>query len=166
MTRTANATEKMKRDSLIAAAAAQGTPILCAICGRPIIPGQRYAFDHGHAVGRDGPNEAENLFPVHAEARGTEDGAGNLIDCHDKKTFRPRGGATTLGGDNYEAKKTPRLGGKHSVNKPAPKRREKNLDADRVSLPSRRCRRCGGPPKECICKPRAKRSGFGQRRAA
>lgn len=104
MTRTANATEKMKRESLIAAAARQGNPILCAICGKPILLGQRVAYDHGHAVGRDGPNEVANLFPVHDEK-----GATLNLDCHTRKTCHPRGPHTAIGGDTHEAAKTKRL---------------------------------------------------------
>lgn len=104
MTRTANATEKMKRDSLIAAAAGQGGPILCAICGKPILPGQRYAFDHGHALGRGGPNTVDNLFPVHDD----KDPASEF-NCHTRKTAHPRGPHTAIGGDTFEAAKTDRL---------------------------------------------------------
>ncbi len=106
-----SATEKMKRDCLIAAAARQGSPITCAICGQPIMPGQRYAFDHGHSVGRGGPNTVDNLFPVHDEK------PGHPLDCHNRKTAHPRGPHTAIGGDTFEAAKTDRLGEKHTINK-------------------------------------------------
>lgn len=109
MARTANATYPMKIACLIWLAAESGHPFICAECGRPILPGQAVQFDHRQAVGRGGANDAKALRPVHSAARGTADAAGNPIDCHDRKTFRPRGGATTIGGDNYEAKKTDRL---------------------------------------------------------
>lgn len=111
MPREATATEKMKREALIAAAARQGTPILCAICGKPIMPGQRMAFDHGHAVGRGGPNTVANLFPVHDEKAGE-------FDCHTRKTAHPRGKHTAIGGDTFEAAKTPRIAPSAQVNKP------------------------------------------------
>lgn len=109
MARTANATYPMKIACLIFLAAKNGTPFLCGICGKPVMPGQAVQFDHPWAVGRGGPNTSEVLQPVHSAARGTLDSCGDALDCHDRKTFRPRGGATTIGGDNYEAKKTDRL---------------------------------------------------------
>ena len=109
MARTANATYPMKIACLIWLAAESGNPFICAECGKPILPGQAVQFDHRQAVSRGGANDPEALRPVHSAARGTVDTAGNPLDCHDRKTFRPRGGATTLGGDNFEAKKTDRL---------------------------------------------------------
>lgn len=109
MARTANATYPMKIACLIWLAAESGHPFDCAECDRPILPGQAVQFDHRQAVGRGGANDAKALRPVHSAARGTADTIGNPLDCHDRKTFRPRGGATTIGGDNYEAKKTDRL---------------------------------------------------------
>lgn len=100
--RTAHATEKMKRDALIQAAANQGTPILCSWCKKPIMPGQRYAIDHGHAVGRQGPNTLANLFPIHDAKTGD-------FSCHTLKTAHPRGPHTAIGGDTFEAAKTDRL---------------------------------------------------------
>lgn len=97
------ATYPMKLAALIAAALRQHTPILCAICGYPIIPGQKFAFDHGHAVGRQGPNEVSNLFPVHDQP------PGDAFDCHTRKTAHPRGPHTAIGGDTFEAAKTKRL---------------------------------------------------------
>lgn len=102
MTRTANATYAMKIAAMIRIAAETGHPFLCAICGKPILPGQRLNFDHGHAVGRDGPNTAENLFLVHDERSGE-------FDCHTRKTAHPRGPHTAIGGDTFEAAKTKRL---------------------------------------------------------
>lgn len=118
MTRTANATYPMKITCLIGLAAAGGHPFICPECGRPILADHIVQFDHRQAVGRGGANKPEDLAPVHSAKRGTVDPEGHPLDCHDRKTFRPRGGATTLGGDNYEAKKTDRLGEKHAVNKP------------------------------------------------
>lgn len=126
MARTAHATEKMKRDALVAAAAGQGAPIRCAICGKPILPGQRYAFDHGHAVGRGGPNTVENLFPVHDEKTGD-------LDCHTRKTAHPRGPHTAIGGDTFEAAKTDRLVEKHLVNKLAPGERSARKPSQRIA---------------------------------
>ena len=120
MTRTANATYPDKIACLIWLAAEAGHPFSCGICGKPVLPGQKVQFDHGQAVSRGGANTYQDIRPVHAAARGTADGQGNRIDCHDSKTFRPRGGATTLGGDNYEAKKTARLAESHAVHKPPP----------------------------------------------
>lgn len=102
MARKANATEAMKRASLIRAAAASGHPIPCAICKGPLLAGQRVAYDHGHALARGGTNTAENLFPVHDEKTGD-------LDCHTRKTAHPRGPHTAIGGDTFEAAKTGRL---------------------------------------------------------
>jgi hypothetical protein len=123
MTRAANATYPMKLACLIWLAAENGHPFICRICGKPILPGQAVQYDHGHAVGRGGANTFKDIRPVHAEKRATEDGQGNRIDCHDQKTFRPRGGATTLGGDNYEAKKTNRMAEATAGNAPPTGRR-------------------------------------------
>jgi hypothetical protein len=120
MARSANATYPQKIACLIKLAADSGHPFICPECGRPILPGQAVQFDHRQAVGRGGDNRVEDLAPVHAAQRGTVDGAGNPLDCHDRKTFRPRGGATTLGGDNYEAKKTTRLADAAAIIKPDP----------------------------------------------
>lgn len=109
MTRTANATYPQKLACLIWLAAESGHPFACAECGKPILPGQAIQFDHRQAVARGGANHFQALRPIHSAPRGTEDGQGNLLDCHYRKTCRPRSGATTLGGDNYEAKKTSRL---------------------------------------------------------
>lgn len=109
MARTANATYPMKITCLIGIKAAEGNPFICPECGRPILPHHAIQFDHRHAVGRGGANNPDDLAPVHAAKRGTVDSQGHPLDCHDRKTFRPLGGATTLGGDNYEAKKTVRL---------------------------------------------------------
>lgn len=119
MTRTANATYAQKIACLIKLAADRGHPFICPECGRPILPGHVVQFDHRQAVGRGGANRVEDLAPAHSAKRGTVDGEGFPLDCHDRKTFRPRGGATTIGGDNYEAKKAPRMGEKHAVAKPA-----------------------------------------------
>lgn len=117
MSRTANATYAMKIACLIWLAAEADHPFTCAECGRPIFSGQAVQFDHRQAVGRGGANGFKDLRPVHAARRSTVDGEGRPLDCHDRKTFRPRGGATTIGGDNYEAKKTDRLAEKHTFSK-------------------------------------------------
>lgn len=109
MARTANATYWQKIECLIWLAWESGHPFICAECGKPILPLQVINFDHRQAVARGGANTSMALRPIHAEKRDTVDEAGNPLDCHYRKTFRPRGGATTLGGDNYEAKKTSRL---------------------------------------------------------
>lgn len=120
MARTANASYADKIANLIWLAHEGGHPFICGICCQPILPGQRIQFDHGQAVGRGGANTFKDIRPVHAAARGTQDVHGNPLDCHDRKTFRPRGGATTLGGDNYEAKKTDRLAQAAVITKRAP----------------------------------------------
>lgn len=131
MTRTAHASEKMKRDCLIATAARQGTPILCAICGQPIRPGQPYAFDHGHAIGRDGANTVENLFPVHDAKVGE-------FNCHTRKTAHPRGPHTAIGGDTFEAAKTKRLAASAAINKRAPgEERQQGAIRSRTTFPQR-----------------------------
>lgn len=121
MTRTANASYPDKIACLIWLAAEAGHPFICPECGKPILPDQVVHFDHRQAVGRGGANTFKDLRPVHAARRGTEDAHGNPLDCHDRKTFRPRSLATTIGGDNYEAKKTTRLEEARAA-KPAPTR--------------------------------------------
>jgi len=120
MTLTANASYPMKLECLIRLAAAAGHPFLCAECGKPILPGQKVEFDHRQAVGRGGANMAADLAPLHAAKKGTADGAGNPLDCHYRKTHRPRSLATALGGDNYESKKAPQIAVKNVINKRAP----------------------------------------------
>ena len=132
MARTANATYPMKIACLIKTAADSGHPFICELCRKPILPGHPVQFDHVQAVGRGGNNRVEDLRPVHASPRGTMDGDGNHIDCHDRKTFRPRSGATTLGGDNYEAKKTERLISAHKVNKLPPGERPARQNVKRI----------------------------------
>lgn len=70
--------------------------VRCHVCRGIVDPGAEIDWDHAQPISRGGDNHYTNVRPVHRE-------------CHKKKTFRPRGGATTLGGDNYEAKKTARL---------------------------------------------------------
>jgi len=120
MARTANATPAMKIECLIRMAAEAGHPFICAECGQPILPGQAVQFDHRHAVGRGGSNRPEDLAPLHAAKKGTMDGAGNPLDCHYRKTHRPRSLATALSGDNYEAKKAPQIAAKSIINKLPP----------------------------------------------
>lgn len=117
MTRTANATYAMKIDCLIRLAFAAGHPFTCAECGRPILPGQAVQFDHRHAVGRGGANSADALAPIHAASKGTQDAAGIPLDCHYRKTFRPRSLATGIGSDNFEAKKVGKIIAAHAINK-------------------------------------------------
>jgi len=118
MTRTANATYTQKIACLILLAHQAGHPFICAECGKPILPGQTVQFDHRHADGRGGANIIANLAPLHSHPKGAEDGLGNPLDCHYRKTFRPRSLATGLGSDNYEAKKAPKMAAAHLVSKP------------------------------------------------
>jgi hypothetical protein len=120
MSRTANATYQQKIACLIMLAHQAGHPFVCAECGRPILPGQQVQFDHRHADGRGGPNVIANLAPLHSHPKGAEDELGNPLDCHYRKTFRPRSLATGLGSDNYEAKKAPKMAAAHAINKLPP----------------------------------------------
>lgn len=120
MARTAHATYPMKLACLIWLASEAGHPFTCAECGKPILPGQAVQFDHRHAVGRGGQNRVEDLRPVHAAKRGTQDATGNPLDCHDRKTSRPRSLATTIGGDTFEHHKTDRIAPAGIVNKRPP----------------------------------------------
>ncbi len=127
MTRTVNATYPMKINALVAIAAAAGQPFLCGICGKPILPGQRLAFDHTHAVGRGGKNRVEDLKPVHDEkARDSE------WNCHTRKTAHPRGPHTAIGGDTFEAAKTPRIALAAVINKPPTGQRPPRAAAQRI----------------------------------
>ncbi len=49
--------------------------LICKECGLPIEPGQDIQFDHIHADVFDGPNEYQNLRPMHR-------------NCHKRKTKR------------------------------------------------------------------------------
>lgn len=149
MARTENATYPMKITNLVWLAAEGGHPFICPECSKPILPEHVIQFDHRHAVGRGGANTYKHLRPVHAAKRGTVDAAGNPLDCHDRKTFRPRGGATTIGSDNYEAKKTTRLieaqipdasPKRKWPSRPFPKARARPL-----------CSHCGLEDGACIC---------------
>lgn len=97
-----NATYPEKIACLILLAHQAGTPFICGICGKPIVPGQPVQFDHHHAVGRGGAHSVKALRPVHAAKTGD-------FDCHTRKTAHPRGPHTAIGGDTYEAAKTKRL---------------------------------------------------------
>jgi hypothetical protein len=147
MTRTANATYAMKLAALIKLAADGGHPFTCSICGKPIIPGQRFAFDHSWAVGRGGPNTVDDIFPVHDEKTGE-------LDCHTRKTAHPRGPHTAICGDTFEAAKTGRLADKF-----VPQKRP--LDTVIGGIDGR-CRRCGHEP--CQCQVPDRRSAFAGRR--
>lgn len=96
------ATYPMKLAALIEQAAERFAPILCAECGKPIEPGQKFAFDHRHAKARDGANAVRNLRAVHDETEAP-------FDCHDRKTYGGKARATTRGSDIAEAAKTKRL---------------------------------------------------------
>lgn len=76
-------------------------------CGAVLILGPRgrrvnFIVEHIQAKGRRGSNALKNK-----DLR--------TIECGRKKTFHPRSEATTLCGDNYEIKKTPRMRRKHKV---------------------------------------------------
>lgn len=146
MTRTAalNATYPQKIACLIKLAADAGHPFLCGICGGPILPGQKFAFDHVHAVGRGGQNRVEDLHPVHDSRPAADDG----LDCHTRKTAHPRGPHTAIGGDTFEAAKTDRLAAAHAINKrppgaPRPRSnwRSRPLTKGHRHIPSRPMRR-------------------------
>ena len=91
--------------------------------------GQRVNFivEHRLALGRGGNNKLENK-----DCR--------CIACGNKKTHHPRSKATTLGGDNYEAKKTDRLSqkvaGTWHAGKPKRKIPSRKLQSGR-KIPSR-----------------------------
>lgn len=105
--------------------------------------------EHLHEHGLGGVDDPHNRAFSHKDP------------CHNLVTHG--NGATFAGSSRHKIKKTePERTEKFVVKKTGPKPRP--LDADRVSLPSGRCRVCGNEP--CACAPRAKRSGFGQRRAA
>lgn len=100
---TESATYPMKLAALIEQAAERYAPIICAECGRPIKPGQKFAFDHRHAKARAGANAIQNLRAVHDESEAP-------FDCHDRKTYGGKARATTRGSDIAEAAKTKRMG--------------------------------------------------------
>lgn len=37
----------------------------CYLCGRPILPGQKWNLDHVHPHSKDGPTTPDNLRPTH-----------------------------------------------------------------------------------------------------
>ena len=104
----APATYPMKLDALIAQAAERFAPIICAECGKPILPGQKFAFDHRLAKARAGANAVDNLRAVH-------DASQAPFDCHDRKTYGGKARATTLGSDIAEAAKTKRMAREHET---------------------------------------------------
>lgn len=64
-------------------------------CGARLEKGN-YIIEHIQALARGGTDTLDNKCL-------------NCKPCADAKTFHPRSLATTIGGDNYEAKKTNRL---------------------------------------------------------
>lgn len=70
--------------------------VYCGICLKRILAGQRIDWDHHLRENAGGKTDYENVRPVHHE-------------CHREKRRVARSKATTLGKDNYEAKKTTRL---------------------------------------------------------
>lgn len=97
-----SASYPQKIAALIEQASERHAPIICPICGRPILPGQKVAFDHRQAKARGGANTVANLRCVHDEPEGE-------FACHAIKTNGGSAKATTRGTDNYEAKKTDRM---------------------------------------------------------
>ncbi len=49
-------------------------PLLCSVCGCPLLPEEKIQFDHIHADVHGGPHAWENLRPIHYDP------------CHKKKT--------------------------------------------------------------------------------
>lgn len=75
-------------------------------CGDKLMPA-RFHIDHIQAVSAGGDASPGNLQAL-------------CLNCHKAKTFRPRGGATTISGDNFEAKRAGRIavGGKQRKSRP------------------------------------------------
>lgn len=150
---------KFKEWEVLLTAVRQGGIIPCRCCEQPIteqdILSGNVEKEHIHERGLDGPDDPYNCAYSHAAP-----------PCH--ATVTHGNGATWAGSSRHKIAKAtePERIEKFRVRKDPPKPREKKLDADRVSLPSGRCRGCGGPPGECSCAPKPQRSGFGQRRAA
>jgi len=78
-----------------------GRGIFCEVCRVAILPGQKIDWDHHLREESGGTTDYLNIRPLHHE-------------CHKEKRRVARSKATTLGKDNYEARKTKRLsnGGK------------------------------------------------------
>lgn len=110
--------------------------------------------EHLHEHGLGGADSPDNRGFSHKDP------------CH--KAITHGNGATFAGSSRHKVKKAtdPKRIEKFKIDKQPPQPRQKQLDADRVSLPSGRCKGCGGPPGECICPPKPARQAFGQRRAA
>ena len=123
-------TERMKVDyflRVLLKCRQPGEEFFCPICFLDILPGDRIDWDHIQPISRGGEHSYLNIRPLHHE-------------CHKVKTFHPRSKATTLGGDNFEAKKAGRIarGGKK---RKWPKMRSKPFSA------SHRPMRRSEPPK-------------------
>lgn len=93
--------------------AGDGTrPPTCAVKDCPVVltlrPRRNFIIEHRQPRSRGGRDTLKNL-----ELR--------CVPHADQKTFHPRSKATTIGGDNYEAKKTGRMKLKHAVTKSAGK---------------------------------------------
>ncbi len=93
---------------------------MCAKCGNPLTI---FAVDHIQALARGGDDTLENKQLL-------------CLPCHTAKTHHPRSLATTLGGDNFEAKKTARMenGGK---TRRGPKIKSRGFAPGKRKIPSR-----------------------------
>lgn len=115
----------------------QGAVIPCFRCKIPFTPEtiRTAEREHIHEVVLDGPDTVEACAYSHG-------------DCHSLITNGTA--ATSAGSSKHKAAKIrPARTEKFIVQK-----RERRLTADRVSIPTRRCRGCGEIPGACTCKPR------------
>ncbi len=125
----------------------QGATIPCHRCGLPItledVRTGNVQNEHLHEHGLGGDDGPANRRFSHA-AR----------PCHAEVTHGSK--ATFAGSSRHRIKKAtdPKRIDKFVVKKREPRQRQ--LTPDLVSRPSRRCARCGQPPGECTCQPRAK----------
>lgn len=53
-----------------------GAPLICSVCGQPLLPGQQIQFDHIHSDVMGGEHHHMNLRPIHYDP------------CHKQKTAR------------------------------------------------------------------------------
>lgn len=124
----------------------QGGIIPCRICrvAMKVEDAKSAEREHIHEVGLDGPDTVENCAYSHGE-------------CH--KGVTHGNGATFAGSSRHRISK---------ANDPARIEKfkviKRPLDADAVSDPASKCRRCGEFSDSCTCTAPARRSAFAGRR--
>lgn len=143
----ANRRRQFRELEVLATLLMQGAVIPCKRCRIAItiedVKGGNVEKEHLHEIELGGEDEPHNCAFSH-----------KAKPCH--ATVTHGNGATFAGSSRHKIAKAtdPERIEKFRVHK-------KPLDADRVGLPSGRCRYCGQDP--CTCQPRERRSAFQRR---